>query len=351
MPALEKDRRAKATLSRRGLLAAAPAGLLAACEPKMPLTVSTTPKLDIEGLQRAVDEVAASVRPGVLGVGLMNLESGQTFLELDDRPFPMAGVARLPLAGAVFAEIDAGRLSLPERLTILEEELSPGPSPIAAAWPERNAYTVEQLLEAALVGGDTTAADVLAKRIGGPGVVTAWLVGRKIPGVRADSYVRDQLTATYGMASSQPAWRDPQAYRAALAAVPADRRRAAVEAVMRGARDSATPRGTVELLQMLDRQELVSRDSTRRLLALISRAPGGALRQGLPADAFLAHCPGALPADQGLRPAWNDVGIFTLADKRSYALAVFLSGAALDDTGCARVVAQVARAATKAVGS
>ena len=110
-----------ASLSRRSVLAAAPAVLLAGCEPRMPVTVSTTPKLDINALQAAVDGIAAAARPGVLGVGLMNLESGQSFISNTDRPFPMQSVFKLPLAAAAFAEVDAGRLPLTERLTILAE--------------------------------------------------------------------------------------------------------------------------------------------------------------------------------------------------------------------------------------
>jgi beta-lactamase class A len=352
MPALEKDRAAKATLTRRGLLVAAPAGLLAACEARMPVTVSTTPKLDIEGLSEAVDGIAARAAPGVLGVGLMNLESGQAFLRGDDRPFPMAGVAILPLAAAAFAEIEAGRLSLPERITILEEQLSPGPSAVAAAWPGRNAYSVEELLAAAVVDGDTTAADVLLKRIGGPGAVTAFLTTKKVPGVHIDSYARDQLTKPYGMASSRPDWRNPAAYAAARAAVPPEARLAALRAYLADPRDSATPRGMIEFLQMLDRQELISPDSTRRLLSMMGRATAGAvrIRAGLPASAFLAHRPGTMDPEQGIAPVHSDVGIFTLADKRAYGLAVFLSGAPLDDAACDRIIADVTRAAVKAVG-
>jgi beta-lactamase class A len=44
------------------------------------------------------------------------------------------------------------------------------------------------------------------------------------------------------------------------------------------------------------------------------------------------------------------VGIFTLADRRSYALAVFLSGSTLDEGGRDRIIAEVTRAAVRAVG-
>ncbi|MCW5760447.1 MAG: serine hydrolase, partial [Phenylobacterium sp.] len=108
----------------------------------------------------------------------------------------------------------------------------------------------------------------------------------------------------------------------------------------------------IEFLQRLDKQELVSPASTRTLLQTMARTPRGAnrIRAGLPANAFLAHRPGTSGVDLGVSLAHNDVGIFTLPDKRSYALAVFLSGSTLDDAGRDRVIAQVAGAAVKAVG-
>ena len=316
----------------------------------MPVTLSTTPKLDVEGLQKALDGIAAAARPGVLGVGLMNLESGQSVLANPDRPFPMQSVFKLPLAAAAFAEIDAGRLAITEQITILEEQLSPQHSPIATAWPGRRDYTVEALLEAVLVESDNTAADVLMKRIGGPGAVTAWLDTRRVAGVRVDRYERELPSDVWGMPSFRPAWRDTAAFAAARAAVPPPARLAAMRRYMADPRDTATPRGMLELLQRLDRQELLSADSTRRILALMSRTTrgNGRIRAGLPADAFLAHRPGTSGVDQGLSTAHNDVGIFTLTDKRAYALAVFLSGSTSDDTGRDRVIAEVAAAAVRA---
>ena len=103
-----------ATLDRRALLAAGPIALLAACEPKMPMTVSTTPKIDIAELTDAVRALATEAQPGALGVGLTNLESGQSFTFNGERRFPMQSVFKLPLAAAVLAEMDAGRLLMTE---------------------------------------------------------------------------------------------------------------------------------------------------------------------------------------------------------------------------------------------
>ncbi|WP_296458251.1 class A beta-lactamase [Phenylobacterium sp.] len=341
-----------ASLDRRALLAAAPAALLAACEPRMRTTASTTPKIALAQMTDAVVAIAERARPGVLGVGLSNLESGQVFFFNGERRFPMQSVFKLPLAAAVLAEVDAGRVLLTERVFLLEPQLSVPYSPIAAAWPGRREYTVRELLDAVIVDSDNTAADVLMKRIGGPGALMAWLTAQRVPEVRIDRYEREIQTEANGMASYRPAWRTDAAFAAAREAVPPERRAAAHRAYMADPRDTATPRGMIEFLQRLDKQELVSPASTRTLLQTMARTPRGAnrIRAGLPANAFLAHRPGTSGVDLGVSLAHNDVGIFTLPDKRSYALAVFLSGSTLDDAGRDRVIAQVAGAAVKAVG-
>ena len=352
MPRLEKARRRMATLDRRALLAAAPAALLAACEPKMPITASTTPKIDLAGLTNAVVELTADAKPGILGVGLLNLESGEAFVYHGERRFPMQSVFKLPLAAAVLSEIDARRLTLDERIFLSEAQLSPQLSPIAAAWPGRKDYAVSELLEAMVVGSDNTAADVLMKRIGGPGAVSAWLVAKACPEIRVDRYERELQTEMYGLGSFRPAWRDPTAFDAAFQKVPADRRLAATRDYMADPRDTASPRGMLEFLQKLDRLELISPASTRMLLAMMRRTTRGAdrLKAGLPKDALLAHRPGTSGVDQGLSAAHNDVGLFTLADRRTYAIAVFLSGCTADEATRDRIIAQVARAAVVAIG-
>lgn len=339
-----------ATLSRRGVLAATPAALLAACEPKIPMTVSATPPLDIEELGRAAESIAARVAPGVMGVGVMNLESGQSYLLNDDRPFPMAGMAMLPIAAAVLAEADSGRLSLDEPLSVLEEQLSPGVSAVAAAWPGRRDYTAMGLLEAATTQDDSTARDVLLKRIGGPGAVTAWLASKRLIGLRVDSYARDQLTRAYGMPSARPAWRAPAAFAAARDAVPTQQRLAAARAFMRSDQDSATPRGLLEFFQRLDRQELLTPASTQRLLRLLRRTRPGPLRAGLPETAFLAHQPARLGPVQGLTLAHHDAGLATLADGRVYAIVTLVSGATSALAAQDALTADLARAAILAAG-
>jgi beta-lactamase class A len=343
---------ASASLGRRGLLMGSASLALAACGRSQPLTASRTPALDMKGLDSGVAELAARAMPGVLGFGLMNLESGQFWVRLGDRTFPMQSVFKLPLGAAVLSEVDAGRLNLAETLTLTGKQLSPPWSPIADAWPGRAAYTAQELLTATVSNSDNTAADLLMERIGGPGAVGAWLESKKVDEVRVDRYEREVQPDVYGMASFRPAWKGEAAFSAAQATVAPERRRAAMLAYMADPRDSATPRGMLGFLRRFDTGELLSAASTARLLTIMRSTPRGAdrLKAGFPKGASFAHKAGTSGTDQGLNAAYNDVGIFTLPDRRSYAIAAFLAGSTAQEKDRAALFADLGRLAARSVG-
>ncbi len=313
--------------------------------------VSQTPKLQGAQMDQSIGAIADRVRPGLLGVGVMNLESGEGWVFNGDRPFPMQSVFKAPLAFAVLAEVDAGRLSLDQTLTIEEKDLSPGLSPVADAWPGRKDYTVRELLVAAAGASDNTAADVLMKKIGGPGVVNAWLAQEHVEGVRVDRYERELQPEIAGMGSYRIAWKGEDAYLRALNAVPVAQRAAAASAYLKDPRDTSTPRGMMSFLGKLHRGELLSPASTALLLKIMTETTTGErrLHAGFPPGSRLAHKTGTARTDLGINPATNDVGIVALPDGRRYVVAAFLSGSNLDGDAREKAIADVARAVTKGV--
>lgn len=323
---------------------------LAACQPEAPLTASDSRPMKLAQFEKEVGRIAGGMGGGVLGVGLMNLENVETWTLNGARPFPMQSVAKLPLAAAVLAEMEAGRLRLEETVRVEDTDLSPPFSPVADAWPARTDWTLRELLAAALVQSDNTAADLLMRRVGGPGAVTAWLVNQRVEEVRLDRYERELQPQSVGLLPFRTAWRGEANYLQALSAVPPEQSRAAVARYMADPRDTATPRGMLNFLLKLNSGQLVSPASARALLGMLQGASVGAsrLRAGLPKEVALAHKTGTARTIQGLNPAVNDVGLFTLPGGRSFALAVFLSGCRLDEAARDKVFADVARAATAA---
>lgn len=347
MPRIEERASAMASLPRRQLLIGAGAMALGGCGRRTDaVTVSKTPPLDMDRLNRAMQEIAGRLRPGLLGVGLTNLESGEVFTFNGDRPFPLQSVFKAPLAAAVLAEADAGRLSLDERVTLAPMDLSPPWSPVADAWPARRDYSLAELMTEAVARSDNTAADVLMARIGGPGGVTAWLNAKRVEGVRIDRYERELQTEIVGLAPFRPDWKGEPAFQAARRTVPAGQQRRALAAYLADPRDTATPRGMLQWLDLLATGELLSAAATRRLLRIMTGGAGGAarIRAGLPKGAILAHKTGAGPTVAGVVSAVNDAGIVTLADKRRYSVAVFVAGATVAPHECEAAIAEATRA-------
>ncbi|RAK56514.1 class A beta-lactamase [Phenylobacterium deserti] len=343
---------ADASLPRRNLLIGGLALAAAACQNNAPLTASDSRPMKLDALEAEVGRIADRCRPGVLGVGLMNLENLETWLLNGERPFPMQSVAKLPLGAAVLAEMEAGHLRLDEVVQVQETDLSPPFSPVADAWPQRTQWTVRELLAEAVGQSDNTAADLLMRRVGGPGAITAWLVSERIEEVRLDRYARELQPQSVGLMPFRSAWRGEAAYLQAITAVPPAQQQAATARYMADPQDTATPRGMLNFLQKLDSGQLVSPASAQLLLTLLKQNTAGAtrLRAGLPPNASLFHKSGTSRTIQGVNPATNDVGVFTLPNNRSYAIAVFLSGTSLDGVALDQIIAEIARAAVRAAG-
>ena len=325
--------------------------LLAGCDRPMRQTASDTPRLDMALLDREVGAIADRARPGVLGVSLTNLESGETWLFNGDLRFPMQSVFKAPLGAAVLNEVDAGRVDLDQVITIDEEDISPAHSPIADAWPQRRDYTVRELLVAAVGGSDNTAADVLMKLIGGPGAVTAWLNDNHVSEIRIDRYERELQPDSVGLGSFRIAWKGDEAFRAARDRLPPATRLTAMNAYLADDRDTASPRGMLTFFHALQEEELLSPTSRALLMKIMTETTTGAdrLKAGFPPGSVFAHKTGAARTDLGVNPATNDIGIVTLPDGRRYAVAVFLKAATLDAPGREKIHADVARAIVRGV--
>jgi beta-lactamase class A len=269
--------------------------------------------------------------------------------------FPMQDLFMAPLAAAALAEIDAGRLRLNEAIAITQLDLSPPPSWVNPRVPAgddaRLSVPAADLIALAVQEGDNTAADVIMKRIGGPGAVTAWLRGHDINDMRIDRYERELQTEISGLPSFRPAWTSDAAWTEARSAVPPGTREAAMAAYLDDPRDTTTAQAALNFLNRLAEGTLLSRASTDLLLRLMS-SPGHAPRRlstGLPGNAKFAHKTGSSVADLGLTMAANDMGLVTLAGGRHFAIVALLSGSTATAPQRQKLFTDAARLAVSAL--
>ncbi|MFC7499499.1 class A beta-lactamase [Enterovirga sp. GCM10030262] len=319
---------------------------LAACSPESP---PSPPPADT--VASGLEALAAKAEPGTLGVAILDLSTSRMRGINADQPMPMQSVFKLPLAIAVMDAADKGRLSLGHEVTLTRDQLSVAHSPIAEAFPGRTDYTIEELIRAAVAQSDNSAADILLKRIGGPEALTRFFQERGIESFRVDRYEYELQPQSVGLPEFTGQWIGSDAITEAKEQLPLDRQRAALRIYLADPRDRVSPADMVNILVMLANGQLLSPESTTKLMDILESTSTGTdrLKAGVPEGATVYHKTGTGASVDGVASAVNDVGIIELPDGRRLAVAAFLAGSDLSSEDRAAIIAEVARIASSKV--
>jgi beta-lactamase class A len=123
-----------------------------------------------------------------------------------------------------------------------------------------------------------------------------------------------------------PSYSIGNAFYKARDALPLSVRRAAFNRYVEDPYDGAAPSAIVSALARLKRGELLSPASTQRLLNIMGHTKTGPnrLKGGLEAGWTLSHKTGTGQVFGPWQAGYNDIGILTAPDGRSYAVAVMI---------------------------
>lgn len=284
---------------------------------------------------------------GRVGVGVLDLQTGESWYRQGQRAFPMQSVFKLPLAIAVLKQVDAGKFSLDQKVTVTPADFAPAWSPLRDKFKGESAeYTVRELITLAMSISDNTAADVLLKLVGGAHQVTSDIGIRDIRVDRSESELQPE---SVGLGAFKPEFASPAVFEDAIKALPAEVKKTAVEKYLNDPRDTATPEAMVELLGRLYQGKLLSAGSTDFLLGIMKDTFTGQnrLRAGLPKGWALAHKTGTGIEILGISTAANNVGIAIGPDKHAVVIAVFVAGSRADEAARDKLIADFAAAATR----
>lgn len=242
------------------------------------------------------------------------------------RFFPQQSVSKFWVALTAFNAVDAGVLRLDQPVTIRREDLTLFHQPVAAeVGADGYTTTLGNLLFRALTQSDNTCNDSILRTAGGPAAVRAFLARNRIEGIRFGPGERIMQSRIAGM-EWRPSFSIGNGFAAARAQVPAAVRRAAFENYIADPIDGATVEGITDALARLRRGELLSPRSTERLLSIMSQTRTGPQRLtgGLAPGWRIAHKTGTGQVLGGTQAGYNDIGIITSPDGRSYAVAVMM---------------------------
>ncbi|HEY1251328.1 MAG TPA: class A beta-lactamase [Thermoanaerobaculia bacterium] len=299
-------------------------------------------------LEQKIRTIAESAG-GTVGVSILHVESGRGASVRGGEALPMASVFKLPVAYELLRRADRGAVRLDQRIALAAADLRTGQSPIAERAPHGGiTLSIGELLEAMLVDGDNTAADLLLPLAGGPEVVTAQLDEAGLGGIRVDRSEAELAFDTFGATPPPRASWSLATLRAAFDAVPEARRREAFDRFLADPRDTATADALALLLRDAQQGRRLSPESHARLLALLGKTRTGParLKGALPPGTPVAHRTGT-GGDFGARNVCtNDAGILTLPGNRGHlVVAVLIRGSDRPLAEREKAIARIARAA------
>ena len=272
-----------------------------------------------------VDELGRQFN-GRVGIAVKSIDEGWNTGWKDDDLYPQQSVSKLWVSIAALDAVDKGRVSLDDQVTLSRDDLTLFHQPIAARILGGGyTTTLGDLMVKAITTSDNTANDKLMRSIGGPEAVRAVIKSKRLGAIRFYNGERALQSRIAGLIWS-PSYSIGNAFYEARNALPLRVRKAAFDRYVDDPFDGASPAAIVNALARLKQGELLSPTSTQRLLTIMSHTKTGAnrLKGGLASGWVLNHKTGTGQVLGSQQAGYNDIGILTAPDGRSYSVAVMI---------------------------
>ena len=263
--------------------------------------------------EQEIEQYAQSIS-GNVGVHALLVETGETIAYNASKRFPMQSVYKFPIAMAVLAQVDEGKLRLDQVIQVSPSDYIPkqGYSPIREKFPKGVELTIRELLSYT-IRSDGSASDVLLKTIGG-------------------AEVADQYVSSLGIPNNDIAIALPEMIQVANDTIQYQ--------------NYSTPQAMTQLLKIFLIDRVLSEASQDLLFQdmVDSRTGLGRIKGLLPEGTVVGHKTGTSRAYNGLTRATNDAGIITLPNGNHIAITVFVSDSYAYDKERDRIIANIAKA-------
>jgi len=265
-------------------------------------------------LRSRIDELAKPVK-GIVGVSILNLETGDTLSCNGKARLVLHSVMKFPIALTVLHLVDSGVFTLNQPIHINKRDLFKSPySPLQQKYPKGDLdISVSELLSYMVSLSDNSACDILLKKIGGAKVVQDYMLHIGIRGIAIRASEAD-MASMWELQYTN--WCKPVEM---------------TELLSRFYQDKILPKALTDTLY---KKLLETSTGPKRLKGL------------LPAGTEVAHKTGTSPTNaEGLSPATNDVGIITLPNGKHLIISVFVCNSTSDEATREGVIAEIAKAA------
>jgi len=263
-------------------------------------------------LRTRIEQISETAK-GIVGVSVIGIEKTDTMSFNGNKKFPMQSVYKFPLALAVLHQVDKGKFSLKQLITLKKEDLLPNTwSPLRDKYPGGNVkITLDELIAVTVSRSDNNGCDILFRLIGGPKIVNKYIHDLGIK----------EIAITTTEAEMHKDWEAQYS-------------------------NWCSPRAMGKLLSMFYNGKILSKESTKYLYEVMVKTTTASkkLKGLLPEGTIVAHKSGLSGSNEkGILAASNDVGIITLPNGSHVIIAVFVSNSTADESSCDTVIAEIAK--------
>ncbi len=292
--------------------------------PAQPLQRAQPPRAPIY-LQNRINALGSQFN-GRVGIAVKSVNEGWSVGWKADELYPQQSVSKLWVAITALDAVDKGRVRLDQRVNLTRSDLTLFHQPIAAKiLGGGTTMSLSQLMYEAITKSDNTANDKLMRTVGGPSAVRAMIAEKRLGAIRFYDGERALQSKIAGLIWSQ-SYSVGGAFYKARGALPYSVRKAAFDRYVADPYDGASASAIANALARLKRGELLSPASTAKLLSVMGNTRTGAnrLKGGLKPGWSLSHKTGTGQVLGAVQAGYNDIGVLTAPDGRSYAVAVMI---------------------------
>jgi beta-lactamase class A len=272
---------------------------------------SANAQIDI--LKQKIEQITTT-KDADVGIAIFDFKTGDTLSVNGNSHFPMQSVYKLHLALAIFNEIEKGKFSLNQNISINQSDLLPNThSPLREKYPTGNVkIPLQDLLDYTVSLSDNNGCDILFRLVGGPVEVENYIhsIGVRDVAIKA---TEEEMGEDWDVQFTN--W--------------------------------TTPLSAIELLKKIHGKEILSKENNDLLWKMLVETPRGKMRikANLPEGTVVAHKAGTSGKDEnGISAAVNDIGFEVLPDETQIAICVFISNSKEADETNEKVIADIAKA-------
>jgi beta-lactamase class A len=210
-----------------------------------------------QSLKDQIDSAVAGFS-GSVSIFAKNLDTGETFARRADEKTRTASTIKVAILAAVFAAVAEGKVKWTDRVELRAADKVSGSGVLAAEFADGDQLPLSDLAHLMIVMSDNTATNLILDRIGAD-YVNALMDKLGLKEIRSLRKIRGDGANLKAAEGFSAAGRDPANARFGIG--------------------SSTPREMVELLEKIERGQVVSPAASREMLNILKRQQD---RNGIP---------------------------------------------------------------------